>query len=214
MTFLSLRKKKDFEIKKKQDRHTHTHTHTHKRQIWFYLEKNHKVMSWKWREFRSTDPAIDMLSRSGVLKVFRNQRKKKEAIKERGRKKKGTKNKPSKKKGSKMNENIVLESRFFYRVLLGLTVLYSLMRFRGILLGFTVFFLCVLSEFCWGWLRRSRFDRVISSNYRFYWVLLGFQWISRSLIDFMHLYLFMRGFLELVLISTIFYLVLLKFIAS
>ena len=97
-------------------------------------------MSWKWREFRSTDPAIDMLSRSGVLKVFRNQRKKKEAIKERGRKKKGTKNKPSKKKGSKMNENIVLESRFFYRVLLGLTVLYSLMRFRGILLGFTVFF--------------------------------------------------------------------------
>ena len=77
-----------------------------------------------------------------------------------------------------------------------------------------LFFLCVLSEFCWGWLRRSRFDRVISSNYRFYWVLLGFQWISRSLIDFMHLYLFMRGFLELVLISTIFYLVLLKFIAS
>ena len=80
--------------------------------------------------------------------------------------------------------------------------------------GFYCFFLCDLSEFCWGWLRRSRFDRVISSNSRFYWVLLGFQWISRSLIDFMHLYLFMRGFLELVLISTIFYLVLLKFIAS
>ena len=94
-------------------------------------------MSWKWREFRSTDPAIDMLSRSGVLKVFRNQRKKKEAIKERGRKKKGTKNKPSKKKGSKMNENIVLESRFFLPSFTGFDRVWPCFTgFYRVLLGF------------------------------------------------------------------------------
>ena len=61
-------------------------------------------LHWSGHWYAEQERRLESLSKS---------KKKKEAIKERGRKKKGTKNKPSKKKGSKMNENIVLESRFF-----------------------------------------------------------------------------------------------------
>ena len=75
-----------------------------------------------------------------------------------------------------MNENIVLESRFFYRVLLGLTVLYSLMRFRGILLGFTVFFCAILASF-------------VEVDY----VVVGLTGLSRVTIDFTGFYWVFSG---------------------